>query len=144
MCIESIKSGPRACRCGCGQVFSSYTGLLRYGPDNLVFFNAAHLSHGDSGPHLWLLLGSGPWFVDDSRGCWLTLHTWIAEDSVTAKVEEPDNSPFSESGCFGERCLTRNEVLSKQGGLEWAIERRDDFVRHHQPSKAFLLGGIDA
>jgi len=118
--------------------------LLRYGLDNLLAFHAAHLSHEDGGPHLWLLLGSGPWFSDHPRACWLTLHTWIAEDKVIAKVEEPDNSPFSESDCYGERCLTRNEVLSKQGGLEWAIERRDDFVRHHQPSKAFLRGVIGA
>ena len=144
MCIESIKSGSRACRCGCGQLFANFSGLLRYGPDNLVAFHAAHLSHGDSGPHLWLLLGSGPWFSDDSRGCWLTLHTWVAEDNVIAKVEEPGNSPFSESDCHGERRLTRNEVLAKHEALEWAIARRDDFVRHHQPSSAFLLGGVGA
>lgn len=144
MCIETVKSGSRACRCGCGQIFPTFSGLLRYGLDNLLAFHAAHLSHEDGGPHLWLLLGSGPWFSDHPRACWLTLHTWIEEDKVIAKVEEPDNSPFSESDCYGERCLTRNEVLSKQGGLEWAIERRDDFVRHHQPSKAFLRGVIGA
>ena len=144
MCIETIKSGSRECKCGCGQLFTIFSGLLRYGVDNLVAFHAAHLCHGESGPHLWLLFGSGPWFNDDPRGCWLTLHTSVAEGQIIAKVEEPDDSPFLEGECYGERRLTRDEVLSKPGGVEWAIMRRDDFIRHHQPSFAFLLRDVAA
>lgn len=144
MCIETVKPGFRACNCGCGPVFPTFSGLLRYGSDNLVAFHAAHLFHEGCGPHLWLIFGSGPWFSDDSRGCWLTLHAWVAEGQIVARVEEPDNSPFPESECYGERRLTRHEVFSRQGGLDWAIERRNDFVRHHQPSSVFLLGGVGA
>jgi len=139
MSVESVRAESLACDCGCGQVFPLYSGVLRYGAENLVAFRAAHLIH-DSGPHLWLLLGSGPWF-DGDGGSWVTLHSWLAESEIIARVEDPDHSPFTDQHVYGEQRLTRDQVLSKQGGLEWAVERREDFIRGHPPSAAFLLQG---
>ena len=115
MAIEHMSSELRTCRCGCGLVFPLYTGLLAYQPEGSVAFRMAHLFH--SGPHLWALLGSGPWSRNDSRGCWVTLHTWIAEGKVIARIEEPEHSPFSDADIFGEQRLTRGKVLSQEGGL---------------------------
>jgi len=140
--IENISAESRTCRCGCGQVFPLYTGLLRYQADRSVAFRAAHLFH--DGPHLWLLLGSGPWFKNDARGCWVTLHTWVAEGKVIGRVEEPEESPFSDTDVFGEHRLGRDEVLAQEGALDWSIARRDDLMQLHEPSRNFLKGAIGA
>lgn len=140
MSIKSIKTESLTCSCGCGSVFPLYSGLLQYGSGSEVAFRMAHLSHQGGGSHLWLLLGSGPWFKDDARGCWLTLHSWISSESVIAKIEEPEQSPFSVRHVFDERRLTRQEVLSQSGALEWAIERREELLRLHRESWHFLLG----
>jgi hypothetical protein len=140
--IERISTELRTCACGCAQVFPFYTGLLRYQTDRTVAFRAAHLFH--SGPHLWLLLGSGPWFKDDLRGCWLNLHTWIAEGKVIGRIEEPEESPFLEGDVFGERRLTRAEVLAQEGALDWAIARRDELVQLHEPTRNFLNRAVGA
>jgi hypothetical protein len=144
MGIEHLKSGSIECPCSCNSVFPMFSGLLKYGTSNEVAFRIAHFSHEDSGPHLWLLLGSGPWFQDDTRGCWVTLHSWVASDSVIAKVEEPECSPFTAQHAFEERRLSREEVLSQNGGLQWAIERREELLRLHPESSRFLLGINDA
>jgi hypothetical protein len=138
--LKRLKAETLTCTCGCGNVFPLYSGLLSYGSGNEVAFRAAHLSHQDSGPHLWLLLGSGPWFQDDARGCWLTLHSWIASEGVVAKVEEPVRSPFTARHAFEERRLSREEVLAQDGALEWAIERREELLQLHPESSRFLLG----
>jgi hypothetical protein len=140
MSVKSIKTESLTCSCGCGNVFPLYSGLLQYGSGSEVAFRMAHLSHQGDGPHLWLLFGSGPWFKDDARGCWLTLHSWVASESVIAKIEEPEQSPFSVQHVFDERRLTRQEALSQPGALEWAIERREDLLRLHPESARFLLG----
>jgi len=85
MCIETIKSGSRACKCGCGQLFATFSGLLRYGVDNLVAFHAGASMSWRKRPSLMLIFGSGPRFNDDPRGCWLTLHTWVAEGQINCK-----------------------------------------------------------
>ena len=89
-------------------------------------------------------------YSDPVRGL-TTIHAAVAsrstlgrEGQIVTRVEEPDNSPFLESKCYGERRLARDEVLSKEGGLEWALERRDDFGRHHQPSSTLLLRDVGA
>jgi hypothetical protein len=140
MSIESIRAESLVCSCGCGNQFLMFSGLLNYGSASEVAFRIAHLSHQDDGPHLWLLLGSGPWFEDDARGCWLTLHSWVTSESVTAKIEDPEYSPFLAEHVFDERRLSRQEVLSKAGALEWAIERREELLRLHPESWQFLLG----
>ena len=142
MAIEGTSAELRTCRCGCAQVFPLFTGLLRYEADSTVAFRAAHLFH--SGPHLWLLLGSGAWLKNDSRGCWVTLHTWLADGNVIARIEEPQESPFSDADVFGERRLSRAEVLAQEGALNWAIERRDDLVQLHEPTRNFLNRAVAA
>jgi hypothetical protein len=105
---------------------------------------SGNLSDYHSGPHVWLLLGSGAWFKDDSRGCWVTLHTWIVDGKVTGKIEEPRESPFSDADVFGERRLSRAEVLAQEGALDWSIGRRDDLVQTHEPTRNFLNRAIAA
>lgn len=138
MCIETIFESSRNCPCGCGQVFPVFTGRLRYGAEDEVTFKAAHLNHCESGPHLWLLLGSGPWFEGDARNCWVTLHVWVDDKNVKTSITDPTESPFWLERTDKERYLTRDEVLSQKGGKEWAIERRLDFEEHHKPTERFI------
>lgn len=141
MSITSNKRELRKCPCGCEQQFPMYTGFLRYGEDNSTAFRAAHLAHADTGPHLWLALGSGPWFEDDERGCWLVLHSWLADGNLVTRVEEPGDSPFRPEDVFDERLLTRAEVMSHDGGLQWAMERGEQFAVEHRPTSDFFLNG---
>lgn len=115
-------------------------GQLRYGPDQIAYFSVAHMEHCDSGPHVWLMLGSGPWFSGDTRNCWVTLHLYTDDENVVTRIEDPDESPFWKWPRDDARYLTRAEVLSQEGGKEWAINRRLDFEKHHQPTEAFLRG----
>ena len=122
-----------------------YSGLLLYGPAAAsVAFRLAHFDDAEQPKHLWLLLGSGPWFEDDVRGCWCILDNWISEDSVIARVTDMQDSPFTLEHAYQERLLLRSEVLSKGGALDWAIARREDIVRTHAPTRSFLLGTSDA
>lgn len=138
MCIEQISSELRICPCGCGQSFPIFSGSLRYNPEQIALFKAAHMQHCDSGPHIWLLIGSGPWFNGDERDCWVTLHLWVKEAEVITRIEDPNESPFWPSHSDEERYLTREEVLSQDGGKEWAINRRLDFEKHHEETAAFI------
>lgn len=136
MCIETISESQKTCPCGCEQVFPAFTGTLRYGPEQIVAFRAGHLR--DPGPHLWLQLGSGPWFEDDGRDCWVTLHLWVDGTEVKTSISDPAKSPFWPEHSDKERYLSREEVLSREGGKEWAIARRLDFEEHHKPTERFL------
>ena len=102
------------------------------------------MQHCSSGPHVWMLFGSGPWFQGDKRNCWVTLHLWATETDVVTRIEDPSESPFWPSHPESERYLTRDEVLSQEGGKEWAIERRLDFERHHDETSAFLNASAQA
>lgn len=138
MCIQSITSEDRICPCGCEQRFPVYSGRLQYGPDREAAFSVAHMHHGDSGPHVWLLLGSGPWFAGDDRNCWVTLHLFTDEENVITRIEDPSKSPFLHWEDRADRYLTREEVLSQEGGKDWAIDRRLDLENHHAATAEFL------
>ena len=138
--LESLKEGAIECRCGCGRAYPLYSGLLSYGSASQVAFRMAHIEKEGLTKHLWLLLGSGPWFTGDTQGCWCVLDNWIADDSVIARVTDARDSPFTTETIFGERFLMRSEVLSTPGALEWAIARREDLVNGHAPTRTFLLG----
>ena len=140
MCIESIASEDRICPCGCGQQFPVYSGRLKYGPGHEAYFAVAHMEHCDSGPHVWFLLGSGPWFDGDTRNCWVTMHLFTDEENVITRIEDPQKSPFWHWQDSSDRYLTRDEVLSQEGGKDWAINRRLDFENHHPATAQFLRG----
>ena len=114
--------------------------MLGYGSGSQVAFRAAHFWHQAQTKHLWLLLGSGPWFTDDERGCWLILDSWINDSDFIARVEDRDRSPFQSEDIFHERFLERSEVMAQEGALDWAIERRDDILREHEQTRRFILG----
>ena len=119
-------------------MFPVFFGTLRYSGDYEVVFVAAHLVHGDSGPHVWFMLGSGPWF-EDARNCWVTMHLYIDDDdNVVTRIEDPEESPLWPSRNREFRYLSREEVLAKDGAKEWAIGRRLDFENHHSPTEQFL------
>lgn len=138
MCIDRVSRVNRICPCGCEQSIPVFWGELQYGPDRRVAFAAAHMEHCDNGPHVWLLLGSGPWFADDERNCWVTMHLYTDEDNVVTRIEDPEESPFWRWERRQDRYLTREEVLSHEGGKEWAIDRRLDFEEHHVATADFL------
>ncbi len=139
MCIENLTLEDRICPCGCGQSVPVYLGQLRYGPDNHAGFAVTHMEHCESGPHVWFMLRSGPWVAGDDRDCWVTMHLYTDNDNVVTRIEDPDKSPFWRWEKRTDRYLTREEVLSQEGGKDWAIDRRLDFEAHHQPTVHFLL-----
>jgi hypothetical protein len=112
---------------------------MPYGKDHEVAFRAAQMFHAATGPHVWLLLGSGPWFRDDTRGCWVVIHSWIADGNVVTRIEDPIASPFREEDVFGERLLMRAEVLNQKGGAEWALERNGELLIELEQTAAFLV-----
>ena len=138
MAIEFINTERRLCPCGCGQQFPVFTGNLDYGSDKFVVFQAAHLSHKDSGPHVWLQFRNGPWSESDTRDSWTTLHLWMEDGRVLTSIRDPDESPFWHTRSTKFRYLTREEVLAKGGAKEWAIARRLEFVKQHQATSDFL------
>ena len=137
--IRDVSSETRKCPCGCGQMFPVFWGSLWYKPDYEVKFIAAHLEHCDSGPHVWFLLGSGPWFQGDDRNCWVTMHLYVDDDeNLVTRIEDPEESPLWPSLNQSYRYLLREEVLAQDGAKEWAIGRRLDFENHHAPTGEFL------
>lgn len=139
MCIETIDLETRICPCGCNQEVPVYVGKLRYGSDNFTEFAVTHMEHCSSGPHVWLVLGTGPWFADDDRNCWLTLHLHSDGENIATRISDPEDSPFWRWNTDDDRYLTRNEVFAQNGGKEWAIDRRLDFERHHRATSEFLI-----
>ena len=136
--IGDVSSETWRCPCGCGQVFPVFFGTLRYSGDYELKFLAAHLEHCDSGPHVWFMLGSGPWF-EDGRNCWITMHLYIDDDdNVVTRIEDPEGSPLWPSRNQEYRYLSREEVLTQEGAKEWAIGRRLDFEKHHSLTEHFL------
>ena len=114
------------CPCGCGKEFSRHTGFLHYDAESLAAYRVALMQEVEGDPHLWVLLGSGPWFEDDERGCWLTLHSWLTPDGrLASRIEDPEDSPFSNEDAFEDRLLTRDEVFTQGGAAEWAFKCND-------------------
>jgi hypothetical protein len=137
--IEDVLADTMQCHCGCGQEFPVFFGRLRYSDDYELVFVAAHLVHGNSGPHVWFTLGSGPWFDDDNRNCWVTMHIYVDDDdNVVTRIEDPEESPFWPSRNQEYRYLSREEVLALDGAKDWAIGRRLHFVNHHSATSQFL------
>jgi hypothetical protein len=142
--LSPVQTSTIACKCGCGRTYPLYTGMVGYGSESEVAFRAAHFSHPAQTKHLWLLLGSGPWFADDERGCWLILDSWINNSDLIARVEDRDRSPFQSEDIFHERFLTRSEVMTQEGAVDWEIERRDDLLREHEETRRFILAEPEA
>lgn len=137
--LDDILDSEIACRCGCERRYRVCSGLMRYGDEGRVAFRLAHFDEAQGTRHLWLLLGSGAWFEDDARGCWLVLDSWVAEDRLIGRVTDANDSPFQSADIFDERFLTREEVLSRSGALEWAIARRDELIELHPDTRRFVL-----
>ncbi|MFZ6758751.1 hypothetical protein ACO0K9_16215 [Undibacterium sp. Ji50W] len=137
--IEKQTSERCDCPCGCGQSASLLSGSFNYTTDRYVVFRTVLLQCDEGGAHVWSILRSGPWFKDDKRDCWLTLHTWINEKNLATRIEDPENSPFSKLFLFTERLLTREEVLLQPGGKEWAFRVHGGLIVKHKEISAFLL-----
>ena len=127
----------QTCPCGCGQVFSVFTGNLDYASDSSAIFQAAHLKHADD-PHVWLLFRTGPWVRGDPRDCWVTLHLYLRDQDIVTVIADPQESPLWPTRSQEHRYLTRSEVLQQPGGKEWVIERRLEFEEQHRPTHEFL------
>lgn len=144
MCIEKIDYETKVCPCGCEQKVPVFVGELRYLGENFVNFAVTHMEHCSSGPHVWLALGTGPWFADDERNCWVTLHLYTDDENVVTRISDPEDSPFWRWRRDADRYLTRDEVLAQAGGKEWAIDRRLDFEEHHRATGDFLHRRLSA
>ena len=138
--FETLGTVQRNCPCGCEQMYPVYWGRMTYGAYGEFVFAVAHLRHRNGGPHAWLQLGSGPWF-DDDRPCLITLHVYVDDSNILTSIQDPQESPFWPPPDAGPRLLTRAEVLSREGGKEWAVARRLDLERHHPPTAQFLRAG---
>lgn len=114
-----------------------FTGVLEY-DGSTVAFQIAHFNHPDHATNLWMLLGTGPWYEDRIEGSWVILQNWITDGKLVLRVADSSESPFRSQHIFDEHFLTRDDVLGKEGGLEWAIARRDDLLRLHKQSFDFL------
>ena len=137
---DKIENWP--CPCGCGKEFPCHTGLLHYDGDSHAVYRALLMRESQEDPHLWVLLGTGPWFEGDERGCWLTLHSWVTSDgSLTTRIEDPGSSPFTPQDAFDERLLERDEVLGRSGASEWAFRCSDLLVDKHPAVSAFVRVG---
>ncbi len=129
----------RTCGCGCGRVYPVYSGLFDGGSESQVAYRMAHLGHDNDGPHLWTMLGVGPWDDGDACGCWMVLHTWLDGDNFVTRLEDWAHSPFTPADACGERLLDRADVLTRPEALEWATEQRDQLSLLHRPTAEFLL-----
>ena len=141
MPIAFANEESRTCPCGCGQVFPVPTGNLDYGDNAYAIFQVARLTHGDTSPHVWLMLRTGPAMAGEARDETMTLHLWVDENEVITRIEDPEKSPFWPSRSETVRYLSRDEVLRRSGAKEWAIERRLDFEREHLATAEFLERG---
>lgn len=117
---------------------------MSYGDNGVVAYRVAHMQHKNRDPHVWLLVGSGPWFDNDPRGCWVVLHTWISDDKLITRIEDPENAPFAEADVLGERFLHRDEVMAKCGAAEWVVSRSDQFQIEHEATVKFILASSEA
>ena len=132
--VESIE-----CPCGCGKSFPRHTGSLDYSPGSFAVYRTWLMQEVEGEPHLWTLLGTGPWFDDDERGCWVTVHQWLdGSGNLAARVEDPEASPFSPADAADERRLTRDEVRSMDGASQWVFDCADLLVESHPAVRRFL------
>jgi hypothetical protein len=119
-------------------MYASFEGRLSFGEDQYTFFRAAHMSHKDRDPHVWLSFRTGSWFHDEPRDCWVAAHIWTSEGKEITRVTDAKASPFWRGGSEEFRLLTREEVIAQPGGMDWVIARRLQFVQNHPSTQAFL------
>lgn len=130
------------CPCGCAKEFPRHTGILHYAEGAHAVYRASLMLEIEADPHLWVLFGTGPWFANDLRGCWLALHSWQSSDgTLSTRIENPENSPFRKDDAFGERLLTKDEVIAQQGAADWAFACNDLLVSTHPAVSAFVSIG---
>jgi hypothetical protein len=101
-------------------------------------FRAALISHSGR-KHIWIVLGSGSWFENDPRDCWLTLHGWVNDGKILCRIEDPKNSPWKTHDVFDGRLLSRDEVLLQNGAKEWAMSRFDLLTLNHKDIVAYFV-----
>lgn len=105
-------------------------------------YRAHLLEMTEDDPHLWLLLGTGSWLPSEPRGSWITVHSWVTNGELIARIQDPEDSPFVDADAFDERRLRRDEVFGQVGGAEWVFKCHDLIVAHHPAVRRFL--GIDS
>ncbi len=126
------------CPCGCERSFPRHSGMLHYSASGQAVYRAHLLEETIGEPHLWLLLGTGSWLEDEPLGSWITVHSWTGNGQATARIEDPEKSPFTCEDSFEERLLTREEVLAQPGGKEWVFRCYDLIVENHPEVSRFL------
>jgi hypothetical protein len=112
--------------------------MLHYSSTGEAVFRVHLLEKTAGEPHLWVLLGTGSWIPSETRGSWITVHSWVTDGELISRIEDPEDSPFSDADAFDERRLRRDEVFAQTGGPEWVFKCHDLIVEHHPAVKHFL------
>jgi hypothetical protein len=132
------------CPCGCEQAHRLLRGqATRPGSGQFVLFLCLLAQHHDE-RHIWLAIGSGPWGEDDSRDCFCSVESWLADGSLISRTTEPHESPFAAAQQFkeggGARIVAREEVIGHPERKAWLFEWVDELNRQVEPIRKFVLG----
>lgn len=126
------------CPCGCGQIVPYLSGTIKQG-NSAPFFWAYLLDDGD-GPHLWLMLHSGPW-DGFSKDCAVIIHAYPESGELKCFISDQADSPWKTLDVEQVHFLSRKEVLTLPNGKNWAFRVHDYFVDNQEEVNAFLQLG---
>lgn len=102
-------------------------------------FRSALLDCGTVGPQVFTQLGSGAWDGEAAETWWTTLHTWIESGNLSTQVVDPIESPLVQALAPNGRLLSRADVESQGGALDWACEVAYEICVEHDQISLFIL-----
>lgn len=112
--------------------------MLHYSETGNAVFRAHLLEETAGDPQLWVLIGTGSWLPSETKGSWIAVRSWVADNELISRIQDPEDSPFSDADAFDERRLRRDEVSNQTGGPEWVFKCHDLIVEHHPAVKHFI------
>ena len=92
-----------------------------------------------TGPHVFTQVGSGAWDGEAPETWWTTVHTWIESGNLITRVVDPVESPLVQALAPTGRLLSRADVESRSGALDWACEVAYDISVEHDQISSFIL-----
>ena len=133
--IKTESRKEKECPCGCGRSVPYLSGTIEQG-NSKSFFWAYLLEDGD-GPHLWLMLHSGPW-DGFSRDCAAVIHAYPEKGELKCFLSDQPESPWKNIDIEQLHFLTREEILLRPNGKSWVFRVHDYFVDNQNEVNAFL------
>ena len=107
-------------------------------------FRSALMDCGTVGPQVFMQLGSGAWDGEAPETWWTTLHTWIESGNLSTQVVDPIESPLVQALAPNGRLLSRADVESQGGALDWACEVAYEICVEHDQISSFILSKFGA